>query len=162
MKSTTGAKMLRADLELPGLSFEDSSGRRFDFHCLRAHYATTLHATGATLRTMQTLMRHSIPILTARCIKPRAFDVERAALAVPSLKPASHAHQLPQTGDAAGPNPSHADTGVSSNDPEKMDHKWGGSRELSRCDNRRHGEMSSDPDGTRTRAACVKGMCPNH
>ncbi len=167
LKKTTGSKMIQADLKRAGIPFVDEAGKQFDFHSTRAQYATTLDATGATLRTMQTLMRHSTPTLTARYIKPRTSDLEQAALSVPSLRPQGRiseglAHYLPQAGDASCRDLS-ADGGVGGfGDPRSKDRKSCPNRHLSPAGGVwREGE-ASDPDGSRTRAACVKGMCPNH
>ncbi|WP_168189446.1 tyrosine-type recombinase/integrase [Paludisphaera borealis] len=81
-----GAEMLRADLATAGIPYVDASGRFFDFHSLRCQTATLLDAAGVTPRVAQRIMRHSTPGLTDRYTKPRAVDVERAALSLPSLR----------------------------------------------------------------------------
>ena len=56
--STTGLmKVLRADLALAGIAYEDEAGRYVDFHSLRVSLSTLLAA--------QALMRHTDPRLTA-------------------------------------------------------------------------------------------------
>jgi integrase len=188
MKPTTGTLMLRADLARAGIPFEDESGRRYDFHCLRGQFASELDAAGASLRTTQLLMRHSTPTLTSKYIRPRAVDVESAVASLPSLTPADGreavaatgtetatpvqqagrgglptvAHYLPTAGDVSRRNASHPDVKTSTDAQGEMDRKSGGIRWLTLAVASSRGISSSDPGGTRTRAACVKGMCPNH
>jgi hypothetical protein len=57
------AEMLRVDLEAAGVAYETASGTA-DFHALRAAYVTNLVASGASVKTCQTLARHSTPSLT--------------------------------------------------------------------------------------------------
>ncbi len=59
------AEMLRADLAEAGIPYE-LDGQVFDFHALRAQYATLLGQQGINLQTAQALLRHSDPKLTAR------------------------------------------------------------------------------------------------
>ncbi len=59
------AEMLRADLAEAGIPYE-LDGQVFDFHALRAQYATLLGQQGVNLQTAQALLRHSDPKLTAR------------------------------------------------------------------------------------------------
>lgn len=54
----------RADLEAAGIPFEDSLGRRVDFHALRKTFCTVMHRKGVPMRVAQELMRHSDPRLT--------------------------------------------------------------------------------------------------
>jgi integrase len=82
-----GSTMLRVDLERAGVPYLDASGLVFDFHSLRCQTATLLDAVGVTPRVAQRIMRHSTPGLADRYTKPRAVDVERAALSMPSLVP---------------------------------------------------------------------------
>ncbi|WP_165249797.1 tyrosine-type recombinase/integrase [Paludisphaera soli] len=97
-----GAEMLRADLERAGIPYVDASGRFFDFHSLRCQTATLLDAAGVTPRVAQRVMRHSTPGLTDRYTKPRAVDVERAALSLPSLKPSPEARSASTVALATG------------------------------------------------------------
>lgn len=110
-----GAEMLRVDLEAAGIPYVDEAGRYFDFHSLRCQTATMLDAAGVTPRVAQRIMRHSTPGLTDRYTRPRAEDVERAALSMPSLRPGKVGDgepindplsaYLPCAGDAAGLTP---------------------------------------------------------
>jgi len=57
-------KHLNDDLEAAGIPKKDASGRTVDLHALRHTYGTRLVASGVDIKTVQTLMRHSSPILT--------------------------------------------------------------------------------------------------
>lgn len=57
------ARALRKDLKRAGIPFETAEGK-VDFHALRVAYVTFLVETGADLKTVQTLARHSDPRLT--------------------------------------------------------------------------------------------------
>jgi integrase len=52
------------DLELAGIPRVDAAGRSVDLHALRHTYCTLLIKSGADIKTVQTLMRHSTPALT--------------------------------------------------------------------------------------------------
>jgi integrase len=58
------AKMLHLDLARCGIKPKDDHGRVVDTHSLRYAYVSALARSGATLKTMQTLARHSDPKLT--------------------------------------------------------------------------------------------------
>ncbi len=60
-----GAVMLRVDLEAAGVPYVDEYGRIGDFHAFRHTYGTLGAKAGIPLATMQRLMRHSDPKLTA-------------------------------------------------------------------------------------------------
>src|SRR5262249_51051887 len=57
------AKMLRYDLKAAGVAIETPEGV-IDFHGTRVTYITNLVASGASVKTCQTLARHSTPSLT--------------------------------------------------------------------------------------------------
>jgi integrase len=59
-----GADMLRKDLEVAGVSYQDESGRFADFHSLRHSFCTQVIKSGATPKEAQTLARHSTSALT--------------------------------------------------------------------------------------------------
>ena len=80
-----GANLLRADLKAAEIPYVDAAGRVFDFHSLRCQTATLLDAAGVSPRVAQRVMRHSTPGLTDKYTRPRAVDVEAAALAIPTL-----------------------------------------------------------------------------
>ena len=42
----------------------DGAGRMIDLHALRHTFGTNLVSSGADIKTVQTLMRHSTPVLT--------------------------------------------------------------------------------------------------
>jgi integrase len=82
-----GAKMLRRDLAIAGIVYEDASGLFLDFHSLRCQTATLADQAGISPRVPQKIMRHSSLELTGRYTRPRAVDIEAAASILPSLKP---------------------------------------------------------------------------
>jgi integrase len=57
------AEMLRVDLEAAGIPYETKDGV-CDFHSLRAVYVTELAEAGVDIKSLQTLARHSTPVLT--------------------------------------------------------------------------------------------------
>ena len=57
------AKMIRRDLEAAGIAYETEDGFA-DFHSLRASYVSALVASGADIKTVQTLARHKKPVTT--------------------------------------------------------------------------------------------------
>ena len=81
-----GAAMLRRDLDAAGIPYRDAGGLVFDFHALRCQAATLLDAAGVSPRVVQRIMRHSTPGLTDRYTRPRAVDMQEAALSMPSLR----------------------------------------------------------------------------
>ncbi len=82
-----GAKMLRTDLAAAGIPYRGAAGPVFDFHSLRCQCATLADAASVSPRVVQRMMRHSTLELTNRYTRPRAVDMEAAALMLPSLKP---------------------------------------------------------------------------
>jgi integrase len=52
------------DLKLAGIPKQDATGHSIDLHCLRHTYCTMLIRSGADIKTVQALMRHSTPHLT--------------------------------------------------------------------------------------------------
>jgi integrase len=95
-----GARMLRRDLKAAGVPYKDAAGRVFDFHSLRAQYATELDRQGVPPRVIQMLMRHSNLEDTMRYMRPRAVDLERAVATLPSFRPTVSSE--PQTMRATG------------------------------------------------------------
>ncbi len=85
-----GAAMVRRDLEAAGIPYRDSAGLVFDFHSLRCELATLADAAGVSPRVVQRLMRHSKLEMTQKYTRPRAVDLEAAAMMVPSLKPVAN------------------------------------------------------------------------
>ena len=54
------------DLKAAGIERKDSGGRSVDVHSLRKTFGTMLARAGVPLTTVQRLMRHSTPLLTAK------------------------------------------------------------------------------------------------
>jgi hypothetical protein len=79
--------MLRVDLEAAGVPYETSEGVA-DFHALRVAYITGLVNSGASVKTCQTLARHSTPSLTIGIYAKTALhDVAGAVEDLPDLTP---------------------------------------------------------------------------
>ena len=79
------AEMLRVDLKSAGIPYETASGVA-DFHALRGAYVTNLVASGATVKTCQTLARHSTPSLTIGIYaKTSLHDIKGAVENLPDL-----------------------------------------------------------------------------
>ncbi len=93
------AKMIRRDLEAAGISYETEAGFA-DFHSLRGTYISALVRSGASIKTVQTLARHSNPALTlARYARVDIHDVTGAVEALPDLRrEAPEAEPLAMTG----------------------------------------------------------------
>ena len=60
-----GASMIKRDLKVAGIVYEDEGGRIVDFHALRTTLGSLLNLSGVPLKTAQDIMRHSDPKLTA-------------------------------------------------------------------------------------------------
>ena len=81
-----GAEMLRRDLELAGIPYQDVSGEFADLHALRHTFVTNVARSGADPKTVQTLARHSTFALTYdRYTHPSLLSNERAIEALPDL-----------------------------------------------------------------------------
>jgi integrase len=79
------AEMLRVDLEAAGVPYETPEGVA-DFHALRSAYITYLVASGASVKTCQTLARHSDPKLTIGIYaKASLHDLAGAVADLPDL-----------------------------------------------------------------------------
>ena len=79
------ARMFRKDVEAAGIAYIDSQGRVSDFHGLRHTFVTRLDRAGCSLKTAQTLARHSTPSLTLGTYTHSERELERRA--VESLPP---------------------------------------------------------------------------
>jgi hypothetical protein len=79
--------MLHADLRRCGIEPVDAQGRVADIHSLRSAYISALARSGASLKAIQTLARHSDPRLTMNVYAHlTAFDLHGAvAEALPDL-----------------------------------------------------------------------------
>jgi integrase len=103
------AKMLRHDLEAVGIPYETSEGV-VDFHALRTAYITYLVASGASVKTCQTLARHSSPTLTIGIYaKASLHDVKGAVEDLPNLTHPAPDRE-PATLAATGTDSTHAYT----------------------------------------------------
>jgi integrase len=119
-----GAVILRRDLKVAGIPYQDASGRFFDFHSLRCETATLADAAGVTPRVVQKLMRHSTLELTGRYTRPRAVDIETAAGMLPSLKPEEDRPEaLAATGTDPGPSATAGATEAKANESNPDDGK---------------------------------------
>lgn len=140
------AEMLRVDLEAAGIPYETSAGTA-DFHSLRGVFISNLVASGASVKTCQTLARHSTPALTIGIYaKASVDDLDRAVSGLPVLTPHGEDHavasindrfatNLPPTVSAASRNVSDADaTTVISPSGNDGSHEGQGSQELPKDD----------------------------
>jgi site-specific recombinase XerC len=81
------AEMLRRDLEAAGVPHETPEGVA-DFHALRVAYITHLVNSGASVKTCQTLARHSTPSLTIGIYaRTTLHDIAGAVENLPDLTP---------------------------------------------------------------------------
>ncbi len=81
------AEMLRHDLEAAGVPYETSEGVA-DFYATRVSYISNLVASGASVKTCQTLARHSTPVLTIGVYaKASLHDIKGAVENLPDLTP---------------------------------------------------------------------------
>jgi integrase len=79
------AEMIRVDLEAAGIPYETDAGVA-DFHSLRGDFISYLVSSGASVRTCQTLARHSTPSLTIGIYaKASLHDINGAVGALPDL-----------------------------------------------------------------------------
>ena len=80
------AKMLRVDLLAAGVKYATKDGV-CDFHSLRAVYITELAEAGVDIKSLQTLARHSTPVLTMNVYaKARSETLAGAVAKLPSRK----------------------------------------------------------------------------
>jgi integrase len=81
------AEMLRVDLKAAGIPYETDSGFA-DFHSLRGDFISYLVSSGASVKTCQTLARHSTPTLTIGIYaKASLHDINGAVENLPDLTP---------------------------------------------------------------------------
>ncbi len=71
------ADMLRIDLAA-GIPYADDDGRVGDFHALRHSFVSALAMSGASVKAVQTLSRHSTPTLTFGSTRTPGFMTSRA------------------------------------------------------------------------------------
>ena len=97
------AEMLRADLKAAGIPYETDSGIA-DFHSLRGCYISYLVSSGASVKTCQTLARHSTPSLTIGIYaKASLYDIAGAVEKLPDLTPAMPSERAIMTGTDSKP-----------------------------------------------------------
>jgi integrase len=83
------ARMLKVDLANAGIPYETDSGFA-DFHSLRGNFISYLVSSGASVKTCQTLARHSTPTLTIGIYaKASLHDINGAVENLPDLTPAN-------------------------------------------------------------------------
>lgn len=76
----------RRDLAKAGIVYLDDQGRRVDFHSLRMTFGTNLVLSGAHLRVLQELMRHSDIRLTMKLYTDASkLPMREAVSALPSF-----------------------------------------------------------------------------
>ena len=76
------------DLQAAGIAKRDGAGRTLDLHSLRTTCATRLVASGADIKTTQTLLRHSTPNLSlALYVRSDRNRLAQAVAGLPELKP---------------------------------------------------------------------------
>lgn len=78
------AEMLQVDLKSAGIPYKTKDGV-CDFHSLRAVYVTELAEAGVDIKSLQTLARHSTPVLTMNVYaKARPAKLAEAVAKLPS------------------------------------------------------------------------------
>ncbi|MGA8350584.1 MAG: hypothetical protein WB773_22525 [Isosphaeraceae bacterium] len=104
MTKRTADEMLAIDLKAAGIEPESNSGI-VDFHALRGTYISHLVSSGASVKTCQTLARHSSPVLTIGIYaKASLHDIAGAVESLPDLTPTQpHCEALSATGTVGGP-----------------------------------------------------------
>jgi hypothetical protein len=93
------AEMLRTDLARAGIDYADASGRVIDFHAIRHTYVSMLARGPASVKAVQTLARHSTPVLTLATYTHLGIHDQTAALdALPPIGGATEAARTAATG----------------------------------------------------------------
>ncbi len=97
------ARMIRRDCEAAGVDYVDTEGGKLDFHALRHTFITNVANSGASVKTIQDLARHSTPTLTIGRYA-HTTDTERAAAinALPELMPLDESAAATGTDDETG------------------------------------------------------------
>ena len=93
------AKAMRLDLEAAGIAYQTDEGIA-DFHSLRGLFISALIRSGASIKTVQTLARHSNPSLTlGRYARTSILDISGAVDSLPDLsQPAPRTEPAAMTG----------------------------------------------------------------
>jgi integrase len=94
---------LNDDLAAAGIEKCDASGRTVDLHALRHTFGTRLNAAGADVKVIQTLMRHSTPVLTiGTYVHTDTNRLSKAAASLPPLmSPTDPMARAGRDGDSA-------------------------------------------------------------
>jgi hypothetical protein len=101
--------LIQSDLKRAGIPYRDASDRVADFHALRHSYITALAMSQAPVKVIQSLARHSTPVLTLGIYahvglfdQTAALDALPAATSSPKSEPASLAATGTESGSAQG------------------------------------------------------------
>ncbi|WP_152053221.1 hypothetical protein [Tautonia marina] len=82
--------MLRVDLEAAGIPYRDDSGRVCDFYSLRLTFITLRAMSSTPVKSVQSLARHSTPVLTLERYAHVSLHGQSASLnALPALNPSN-------------------------------------------------------------------------
>lgn len=93
------ADMLRVDLATAGVPYADDSGHVADFHALRHSFISALAMSGASVKAVQSLARHSTPTLTFGVYAHAGlFDLAGALDGLPEVESAARPAALSATG----------------------------------------------------------------
>lgn len=99
--SVWSAKMIRIDLEAARVPYCDTSGHYADFHALRHSFISSLALSSAPVKIVQSLARHSTPVLTLNVYAHVGTADQAGALnALPDL---TRINGKPTGGPEAGP-----------------------------------------------------------
>jgi len=74
------SKIFKADLTAAGIDPADDGSGKLDFHALRHSFASLLAQSGVDVKTAQTLLRHSTPVLTLGVYTHTLRGSEQAAV----------------------------------------------------------------------------------
>ena len=86
--SVWSARMIRIDLEAAGIPYCDVNGHYADFHALRHSFISSLALSTAPVKIVQSLARHSTPVLTLNVYAHVETADQAGALgALPDLTP---------------------------------------------------------------------------
>ncbi len=84
-------------------AYQDLDGRFFDFHSLRGQFVSTMESAGVSLKTLQTLARHSrVETTLKHYARVQISDVRAALDSLPTLPGNDHPETIRATGIEAG------------------------------------------------------------
>ncbi len=84
-KPQDGARVLRGDLKLAGIPYQDDAGRFCDVHSLRHTFGTRLMRSGAGVRDVQRLMRHGTLEHTERYLHTTEQELQARLPSLPEI-----------------------------------------------------------------------------